>query len=301
MNNHNQSLLSPSLLTLLICHVITSSLTAQSPQNPSPMVEHIREHRRLEKQNMVSERISLSVGTLAILQQVREQTEMDSLPLVIAFHCGDWIPEIAVDRLNPALPCLMIQLGGGSSRYAKPFAEDPDLLKRLVDEVEKHLNKPVSSVILVGWSAGYGAIGQILRQQGSGIDISAVLLIDGLHTGYVGGKPGPEESELQTEGLEPFLRFARAAVEGERRMMIVHSEIFPGTYASTTETADWLLKQLNLRRQAVLRWGPMQTQVIGETVQGDFIVRAFAGNSAPDHIDLLHALPELLLELLGER
>jgi hypothetical protein len=66
---------------------------------------------------------------------------------------------------------------------------------------------------------------------------------------------------------------------------------------STTETADYLLQELKLKREPVLRWGPMGTQIIGEARQGGFHVLSFAGNSAPDHIDLLHALPELLKEI----
>jgi hypothetical protein len=272
---------------------------AQVPQSPSPMVEHIREHPRLEKQSLPGERIPLSVGTLTILPAVRESTTTDKIPLLIAFHCGDWIPEVAVSRLPNPPPCLTIQLGAGSSRYSKPFADDEKLLDRLVEEASQHLKRPIADIILVGWSAGYGAIGQILSQEGAEAQVSAVLLIDGLHTGYEDGKPGPKESTLQTKSLDPYLKYARQAAEGSRRMMIVHSEIFPGTYASTTETADWLLQQLNLRRKAVLRWGPMKTQILGETAAGHLVVRAFAGNSAPDHIDLLHALPELLEELIG--
>ena len=73
--------------------------------------------------------------------------------------------------------------------------------------------------------------------------------------------------------------------------MILHSEIFPGSYASTTETTDWLLAQLGLRRKAVLRWGPLGMQIVSDTRSGRLRVLGFAGNSAPDHVDMLHAMP----------
>ncbi len=276
-------------------------LTAQEPQSPSPMVEHVRAHPRLEKQHLQGDRIPLSLGTLTILQSLRESKAVDAVPLVVAFHCGDWIPEFAVSRLPDPCPCLTIQLGSGSAKYAKPFAEDDGLLDRLVEEASQHLRRPIAEVILIGWSAGYGAIGQILSHEELSVNVSTVLLIDGLHTSYENGKPGPVESSLQTKSLQPYLAFARKAVDNKQRMMIVHSEIFPGTYASTTETADWILQQLNLKRNAVLRWGPMKTQILGEAEQGNFVIRAFAGNSAPDHVDLLHALPDLLAEILRKR
>ena len=73
-----------------------------------------------------------------------------------------------------------------------------------------------------------------------------------------------------------------------------HSEIFPGTFASTTETADWLLAALGLKRTAVLKWGPRRMQQLSEAHSGRFDLLGFAGNSAPDHIDQLHSLPEQL-------
>ncbi|MCX6627142.1 MAG: hypothetical protein NTW28_05885 [Candidatus Solibacter sp.] len=72
------------------------------------------------------------------------------------------------------------------------------------------------------------------------------------------------------------------------------SEIFPGTFASTTETADYLLQQLNLTRRPVLKWGPMGLQQLSEARAGKFLLLGYAGNSAPDHVDQLHSLPVYL-------
>ena len=46
--------------------------------------------------------------------------------------------------------------------------------------------------------------------------------------------------------------------------------------------------------EAVLRWGPMQTQQLSEVRQGGLRVLGYAGNSAPDHVDQLHSLPDYL-------
>jgi hypothetical protein len=91
-----------------------------------------------------------------------------------------------------------------------------------------------------------------------------------------------------------FTDFARAAIRGEKRFVVTHSEIFPGTFASTTETADWLLRALDLRRTPVIRWGPRGMQQLSEVHAGGFELLGFAGNSGPDHVDQLHAMPEFL-------
>ena len=80
----------------------------------------------------------------------------------------------------------------------------------------------------------------------------------------------------------------------KKQMIVTHSEIFPGTFASTTETADHLLQKLQIPRVATLQWGPMRTQQLSEARKGRFLLLGYAGNSAPDHIDQLHSLPEYL-------
>jgi hypothetical protein len=283
-----------TICLLLIGLNLSIAIKAQSPQNPSPMVEHLRDHPRLTKINPPGKRKDLSLGRLFIPENLVQDKSKTPISLVIAFHCGDWIPEQAVSGLAEPLPCITMQLGSGSSRYSKPFVDDQKLLGKLLSESETFLNRPISDLILVGWSAGYGSIRELIRDQNYEPKIKSVLLLDGLHTGYIGGKPGPMESKLEEDPLKPFLAFAQKALKGEKRFNYLHTEIFPGTFASTTETADWLINQLNLKRQAVLKWGPMRTQHLAETVKGGLRIDAFAGNSAPDHVDLLHAFPEIL-------
>jgi hypothetical protein len=121
-----------------------------------------------------------------------------------------------------------------------------------------------------------------------------------MHTSYVPeGTPLANGGTLDRTNLVAFADFARRAVRGEARFLVSHSTIFPGTYASTTETADWLLAALGLRRTPVLSWGPRGMQQLGEARSGGFTLLGFAGNSAPDHVDQLHAMPELLARLLA--
>ena len=268
---------------------------AQQSQNPSPMVEHIRAHPRLKEEQPTGRREKLEIGTLFIPAKL---TSKKSLPLLIHFHGGTWLPEVAAVGVNTAV--ISMQIGSGSGVYAKVFS-DPQRFGNLLKEAETKAGMKFSSVTLSGWSAGYGAIREILKTPESYARVDCVLLIDGLHTGYVGGKPGPHESQLEVEPLEIFVKFARDAVAGKKRMMITHSEIFPGTFASTTETTEYLIHQLGLKRKTVIKWGAMQTQILSEVKAGKFLLLGLAGNSAPDHVDQLHSLPEYLKILQGKR
>ena len=275
---------------VLFAGLFAATGLAQQPQNPSPLVEHTRAHPRLAEETPPGRRETLEVGTLFLPARLKLPA-----PLVIHFHGSAWLPDVAAARTG-GTAVITVQLGTGSGVYARPFS-DPLLFSRLVAEAESKAGVRLSPVSLTSWSAGYGAVREILKVPDHYARIERVLLIDGLHTDYVDGRPGTGpalESQLGTEGLEVFLRFARDAVAGRKRMIVTHSEIFPGTYASTTETANWLLTQLGVARKAVLRWGPMGTQQLSEAKAGRFLLMGYAGNSAPDHVDQLHALPDLL-------
>ncbi|WP_373062166.1 hypothetical protein [Gemmatimonas sp.] len=139
----------------------------------------------------------------------------------------------------------------------------------------------------------------ILRDPRHMARVDAVMLLDGMHTSYVPeGQVLAAGGVLDTANLASLTEFARASVRGEKRMLIAHSEIFPGTYASTTETADRTIQSLGLRRTPVLEWGPRGMQQLSAVRIGRFEVLGFAGTTAPDHIDQLHAMRELLSRLL---
>ena len=94
--------------------------------------------------------------------------------------------------------------------------------------------------------------------------------------------------------MSPFVDYAKRAAVGERAILITHSEVFPGTFASTTETADALLGELQIERRAVLEWGPLGMQQLSRVQVERLSVMGYAGNSLPDHMDHLHGLSYFL-------
>lgn len=265
---------------------------AQQVQNPSPMVEHTRAHGRLRQETPPGRREKLDLGTLFLPAGLKART---GVPVLFFFHGGTWLPEMAAARNRVAV--VSIQAGAGSGSYARLF-EDPKRFLALLEDTESKAGIRFGRVLLGGWSAGCGAIRQILQAPAAYERVTGVLLIDGMHTDYVDGKPGPLESKIGAANLDVWLQLGRDAMAGRKRAVVTHSEIFPGTFASTTETADYLLAQLGLTGRAVLKWGPMGMQQLSEARAGRFRLLGFAGNSAPDHVDQLHSLPVFLKWLL---
>ena len=257
---------------------------AQQPQNPSPMVEHTRVHRRIAERHPEGKREKLDLGALYVPPRARPV-------LLFFFHGGTWLPEIAAQRNRMAV--VTVQAGAGSGTYARLFT-DPRRFALLVAEAESKSGMKFARVVLAGWSAGNGAIRQILLAPESYARVDGILSIDGIHTDYPDGRPGPQESKIGTANLAIWIQYARDAIAGRKRMIVTHSEIFPGTFASTTETADYILAELGLKPRPVLKWGPMGLQELNEARAGRFVMMGFAGNSAPDHVDQLHASVEWL-------
>jgi hypothetical protein len=265
---------------------------AQQAQNPSPMVEHTRAHPRLTEQSPPGRRVPLELGTLFVPEHLKIQPgQKKPVPLAVMFHGGTWLPEAAAMRLRTAV--ITIQLGAGSGSYASALA-DAGRFDAILSAAEQKVGVRFQPITLAGWSAGCGAIRELLKQPASMNRVDRIVAIDGIHTDYLGGAPGPVESQLETTKLQGWLRFARDAMAGRRRLLITHTEIFPGTYASTTETSDWLIRELGLRRHAVLEWGPMGTQRVSDTRAGRLRIQGYAGNTAPDHVDQLQALVDWL-------
>jgi hypothetical protein len=305
--------LEPRALSSLAVIWLASIAGAQTPtqpaasQNPSPMVEATRKHERLAPKSLGgATRTFVGPADKPVeLWIPNDATKRVAFDLVVHFHGVAWLPNQAVARLGDRRVAAVVNLGVGSGAYHRAFADAAvfdSLLAGIAREVSRVAGKDegIERITLVGFSAGHGAVRAIIREPRHFARVNAILLLDGMHTSYVpDGTVLEKGGTLDTTNLSAFVGFARAAMHGEKRFLVTHSEIFPGTFASTTETADWLLQSLGLRRTPVLRWGPRGMQQLSEVRSGGFELLGFAGNSAPDHIDQFHAMPELLARLLG--
>ena len=203
--------------------------------------------------------------------------------LMIHFHGHEAVRKEWVRVMDRAV-LVGIDLGIGSVAYRAPFYT-PAALRTLLQSVERAMadstgdaKAHVRRLGLSAWSAGYGAVGQILAEATFAARVDSVVLLDGLHAGYVGGAV----DELE---LAPFLAFARQASAGKKLMFASHSSIIPPGYASTTETMNYLVAMLGGRpsAQKPRPSDPMGLELLDRFDRGGFHVRGFAGNAKMDH------------------
>lgn len=274
--------------------------TKVSSQNPSPMTESTRRHERIEQKEYAGlgfriEGFLPKTVEVYVPEKSRNASEIDFL---IHFLGANYVVQNAAVNYDGDVATALISLGSGSSVFNNAFADTmvfPRLLDTLLTSLQAKLEHPLKfkRIYLSGFSAGYGAIRRILSTSQNYGRVDGVLLLDGIHAGYVPErKVLAEGGRIDSTNLVTFLKLATDASQesSRKQFLITHSEIFPGTFVSTTESTDFLLKQLEVKRTPVLQWGPLGMQQLSEARAGHFRVMGFAGNAAQDHVDHLQAL-----------
>ena len=243
-----------------------------------------------------------SLGLLMMPQRgaVSASGEFD---VVFHFHGHDPARKEWVHVMNGVV-LVGMTLGIGSGAYENTF-RDPSVFDRLLKSVETAVaehsgraNAHARRIALSSWSAGYGAVEEILRQPAHRARVDTVILLDGLHCDYADAGDG-----LVNVTLEPFVRFAHEAAEGKKLMVVSHSSIIPPGYASTTETANFLINELGGRPRAARSRAsdPMGLDLVSRYDQGGFHVRGYAGNAELDHCAQVGLYRDILKAHLAPR
>ncbi len=290
--------ISTSQVTAAQVHGEDSAVVAR--QNPSPMVDYTRAHKRITRRNYPGVDFKLQ-GLLPKEIDVfvpKKDLRARRFDVLLHFHGANYVVRYAATRYPGDIISASVTLGAGSGVYGRPFRDTtrfPTILDSIRSEVAMHLHHKVRfrRIILSGWSAGYGAVRQIMSTSGNYNLVNEVLLQDGIHASYIPeGVPLAAGGKIDTADLATFLKLANDASRpsSRKKFLITHSEIFPGTFVSTTEASHYVLSKLGIKERPVLRWGPLGMQQLSIARRGHFAVYGFAGNTAPDHIDHFESL-----------
>lgn len=181
-------------------------------------------------------------------------------------------------------------LSGGYDRaFSAPGTFDAMLsaISREVSVVANHPAARPRTIILTSWSAGYGAIRRIITPGRD--DIDAVVLIDSLYSGFAPGAETPDPAELA-----PFAALARSAARGGPFLFMTHSSVPTYGYASTVDTATFLLRDVGLETTLAPPATDDAFGLIRARDRNHFFVRGYAGGDAAAHCAQLRLLPDIL-------
>jgi hypothetical protein len=274
-------------------------------QFPSPMQENVRKHARIHF-SPDGQGISFEINHLfdkpADVFIPVKSLNAKRYDILIHFHGNKNIIDYVASRYHGHLIAVSITLGAGSSVYSHAF-DNPEQFQTLLDSVhiavtrQLHHSFRIRRIMISGFSAGYGAVRKILSNEKNFNLVDDVLLLDGLHADYIPDRTTlADGGKIDSSEYDSFLKFCKLAIQkkSHKKFLFTHSEIFPGTFVSTTESADYLSQELHIKAYPVLKWGPGGMQQISEARKNHFEIMGFAGNSGPDHIDHLEGLYHFL-------
>jgi hypothetical protein len=219
-----------------------------------------------------------------------------SFRLLVHFHGAEPVRrQLAPEGFD--LVVAGVDAGVGSRAYERAFA-DPAAFAGLVAAVEAEVARAnglgeahARGIALSSWSAGYGAVAQILARRDPRIE--AVVLLDSLYAGYANGARAVDRAELA-----PFVEAARTARAGGPAFFLTHTQIATPGYASTGEVARFLLTELGVTPTAADEGasGTARFALLSSFEEGRLWIRGYAGADRDAHCAQLHMLPSLLRE-----
>jgi hypothetical protein len=250
-----------------------------------------------------SEPFRQHVGAAEIFVPAKLALRNGKYDLVVHFHGAPHLQEEGVARAHISAVVVSVNVGTQSGPYGtafKPKWTFPDLLAKIDTIVRKSprlADATRGRLALTAWSAGASSVMAILAN-GAGTDADAVLLADGLFTGYV----DPKRKTLYQKPLEPVAKYAERARKGETLFVLTHTSIATEGYPGMPETAGELLRMMGLeKRTPKSTVGPASGKVLYEVHEGGFHVTGYDGLLAGDHISQIKHMDETAFSYLRAR
>jgi hypothetical protein len=218
-----------------------------------------------------------------------------SFRLLLHFHGAEPIrKELAPEGLDLVIAAL--DAGTGSHAYANALAA-PSAYPALIESVEREVASAsglpaahARPILISSWSAGSGAVTQILARSSDRVD--ALILLDSLYASY----PSPSKRALSHGQLGPFVDAARAALQGGAPFYLTHTEVPTPEYASTEEVASFLLWELGVQADFAFPVAGDPIPLLRVFEEGHLVVRGYAGGGVEAHCSELRLLKGILRE-----
>jgi hypothetical protein len=208
----------------------------------------------------------LPIGRIAIPQKGGHTADF-GYDVVVHFH-GQTALRMTLAQVAKGVTFVGVDLGNGSGPYSDAFlsAQAWPTMRDAIEDALRAQSGDARAHIrhlgLMAWSAGYGAVNEILKHHSDEVD--AVVLLDGLHAAWDVRQapallPGVEPLSFNLNAanraagvkvvagpVAPTVEFARLAAAGEKLFIFTHSEVDPMLYPSTGDTARFLVDDLGL-------------------------------------------------------
>lgn len=209
-------------------------------------------------------------------------------PLDLIVHLRGGAPESFAQIERPAL-IIRADAPGLANALVKRFGRQ-DWLRQTQEAMlqacwqEWRWLPQIERTVLSSFGSGYAPLGKALEQDLIVARTDALFVLDGLNYGR------PRRPDKQA--LEPFANFARLAASGRKLMVVTHTSITP-PFASSADTAQYLIQTVKARRVKLNReladdWTPYY-----RADRGGFHVEGFPGREPSAHIAQIQQIGRL--------
>lgn len=224
-----------------------------------------------------------------------QQRPAKVVDLLVHFHGN---PQTVWDNAKYAnLNAVIVTVNykGLSRAYSGPFS-DRDLFELLLEEALHKLRSEEDFPEGLAWdriavssfSAGYGAVREILKRDSYVREIDALLAADSL---YATTAPDGTSLDSQMAGYKAFATLAQA---GKKTFLLSHSQVLTPTYENTIETGDELLEHLGLTASPMKKHGLGTLHFYRHAKSGNFQLWGATGDDGEAHLAHLRYLGEFL-------
>jgi len=239
-------------------------------------------------------RVNLTVGQLFVPQGYKP--EHGRISLVIHLHGIAQVAEQNLMRANEQAVLVTVALKGLSKVYTDLFSK-PESFRTLLDETLSQLkrlkvaeNPTIGRLCVTSFSAGFGGVRELLKGEEFYQRIDVLIMADSIYAGFVGD---PAQRQVDPNAMSGFLRFARDAAEGKKVFIVTYSQV-KTDYASTAETANYLLTQIGGKAESVQETWAEGWQCTSRFQRKGLQIYGFAGDAGADHMKHLHNLWQLM-------
>jgi hypothetical protein len=216
-----------------------------------------------------------------------ERRNGDVVDLLLHLHGMPSVVEPAFVAAGRTGALVEFNSKGRSQVYAEPFS-DPALLPRLIDHSLTALQRPgqpgpprLGRLTVSSFSAGFGGVRELLKVPAHFTRIDTLVMADSIYAGYKGDAA---DHQVDPQLMDGFRRFALEAAASRKTFLLTHSAQVPEGYASTTETADFLIHTLDGEPEPTrVLWTDGWTQT-RRFARGRFLVLGFTGGGGDDHM-----------------